>query len=689
MKKLITLSTFIFISFSLFAQDILHCGTDEMRIATLKKSPAITKAVIDRENKLEEFTKNFISEKELRGGSTDTALYTIPVVFHIIHNYGNENISNEQVYDAIDVLNKTFRKQRADTADIVADFKPIHSDTRIEFRLVKKDPQGNCHSGINRIASYLSEAGQHDVKSLVQWDPSKYLNVYVVKNAAGLAGHAIFPSDADTIPAWDGIVISHNYVGSIGTSNPTRSVVLAHECGHYLNLQHIWGGNNVPGYYFLPCADPNHDCNIDDGVADTPPTIGWQSCNLSGSSCGNTVDNVQNVMDYSYCNIMFTEGQKNRMQAALNSTIGNRNNLWQPANLIAAGIYDEPFLCAADFSSNKKVVCPGGSITFNNESYQPEFDSLLWTFQGGTPASSTAENPDVIYNLPGVYDVSLKVFLDNDSIFKTKVESIVVLSETNPATFPYSESFENMNSINENGWLQNSFDELNDWELSTQGFYSGSHAAMINNFNNMTDTKDELYSPLIDLSQTTETNISFKYAFARKTENANDELQLQINKNCSSFWFNRLTISDTILQTVSPQNTPFIPTNQNQWKQASTSIPSSYLVDDFRFRFVFNGRGGNNLFIDDINIDVTAGIDENYSKKGLKTFPNPTSGIVYIHLPKSEGNISEIKLTDTKGALIKSFSPYQSVDLSFILPGIYFLSAETEKDVFRQIIIKY
>ena len=54
-------------------------------------------------------------------------------------------------------------------------------------------------------------------------------------------------------------------------------------------------------------------------VDDTPLTIGWSSCNLGGTSCG-SLDNVQNYMDYAYCALMFTEGQKTRMHACLNSS---------------------------------------------------------------------------------------------------------------------------------------------------------------------------------------------------------------------------------------------------------------------------------------------------------------------------------------------------------------------------------
>jgi PKD repeat protein len=672
-----------------FAQQSMNCGTDELRISNLKHNPELAKAVIEREKELEIFTLEFIAAKTEKDITTDTALYVIPVVFHIIHNYGNENIANEQIYSAIDMLNKTFRKQRDDTASIVEIFKPLHADTRIEFRLAKRDPNGNCHSGINRIASSLSETGDHAVKNLVHWNPANYLNVYVVKNAAGLAGHAIFPSDADTVPEWDGIVLSHNYVGTIGTSDLIRSVAFAHECGHYLNLQHIWGGNNVPGYYFLPCADPNHDCNIDDGVDDTPRTIGWQSCNLSGASCNSPLDNVQNVMDYSYCNIMFTTGQKDRMQAALNSPIGNRNNLWQPANLIATGVYDAPVLCGADFSSSKKVVCPGGTITFNNESYHAPFDSVLWTFIGGTPASSSAEEPEVAYNSEGVYDLSLTVYANGSSVSETKSNFISVLPETGATAFPFSESFESATTLNETGWYGVGYDNYNNWQSLNNVSYNGMRSAMISNVVNTEDTKDELYSPLINLSQVTETNISFKYAFAGKTDSINDELLLQINKGCSNFWLTKLTLAESELETSTPLISPFYPTTQQQWKQGVTNIPSSYFVDDFRFRFVFNGRGGNNIFIDDINIDVAAGVEENsFEDNSLKLFPNPTTGKINLVLPANTGNIKEVKLLDSKGSLVAVFNNTRTVDISTLSSGLYFVIAETENGFYRQRIVK-
>lgn len=630
MNKIIFTLTFALVSTIAFSQtNLLYCGADEMRINTLKQNPEIAKAVIKREAQLENFTQTFVqnfqANKQAQKTTTTSATYIIPIVFHVIHNYGSENISDAQLKDGIDMLNKTFRKQRADTASIVPAFKGIHADCDIEFRLAQKDPNGNCHSGINRIASSLTNLGQHDVKNLIHWPPTKYLNVYVVANIPNLAGHCVLPADADTIPLWDGIVLAHNYVGTIGTSNLTQSVAFAHECGHYLNLLHIWGGNNVPGFYYYPCAVATKDCSIDDLVADTPPTIGWQTCNLSGASCGNVVDNVQNAMDYSYCNIMFTQGQKARMQACLNSPIAGRNNLWQTANLIATGVYTTAPLCKADFVSNKKVICQTNQVVFTNTSYNGNITSYAWKFEGGSPATSSIANPTVTYASVGSYSVELKVKIGIDSAIVTKQNFIAVQTATGLG-YTYTEGFETVTTLNGSEWLTNNLDTSTTWQLTNMAFASGSKAIMINNFSSTLDGKDELYSRAINLTGASTLNVSFKYAFARKDTSNKDQLQLFGVMNCNGTAFVRFSAIGSALETAPVKTAAFYPASASEWKSVTATLPSVLFTSGFRLKFVFSRHGGNNIFIDDINIAIDAGIrDVTEDVSLLSLYPNPSN----------------------------------------------------------------
>ncbi|MCF8465235.1 MAG: T9SS type A sorting domain-containing protein [Flavobacteriales bacterium] len=683
MKQLLPL--LLLVTFSSQAQNLLHCGADEIRIQTLQANPKIAQAVVERDAELDAFTIEY-ALRQAQGSPRGGQLYTIPVVFHVIHKFGNENISREQILDGLRILNETFRKTREDTADIHPDFKPIHADTEIEFALATKDPEGNCHSGINRIASDLTNSGDHRVKDLVHWNPSMYLNVYVVSNAAGLAGHCVWPADADTIPAWDGIVIAHSYVGTIGTSDLTRSVAFAHECGHYLNLHHIWGGNNVPNFYYLPVGQASN-CGEDDLVDDTPNTIGWSTCNLNAASCGNARDNVQNAMDYSYCNIMFTEGQKTRMRAALNSPIANRHNLWTPANLIATGVTPQAGLCAADFEADQTFFCGpnGGAVTFTNTSYHGETDSVYWEFPGGDSPFSLMEEPIVVYYQPGSFDVSLTVYSNGNSATVTKENYITLLSDSS-WSYPFSDSFENNPLSINNKWHANAASEDSFWAENQLAASSGTQSLLVNNWLVNRLTINELYGPPIDLSGATQMKLAFKYAYAASELAATgSKLLVQVSRNCETNWSTRLSLTGAGLETADPQTAPFVPT-ELQWNQEVVNIPSTYLEDGFRFRFSFTSNGNNRLFLDDINIDLTAGIEDSWlTASHISIYPNPTSELLNVNFTLPKAADVAFSIVDVLGKTListpeKDFTLGTNtvqLDVNELASGVYFLRLES------------
>ncbi|MCL4103839.1 UNVERIFIED_CONTAM: hypothetical protein GTU68_029156 [Idotea baltica] len=63
---------------------------------------------------------------------------------------------------------------------------------------------------------------------------------------------------------------------------------------------------------------------------------------------------------------------------------------------------------SAVFTEDFSQVCPGGQVQFTDQSTNMP-TSWEWTFQGGTPATSTQQNPLVTYANPGNYDVTLIV----------------------------------------------------------------------------------------------------------------------------------------------------------------------------------------------------------------------------------------------------------------------------------------
>lgn len=79
-----------------------------------------------------------------------------------------------------------------------------------------------------------------------------------------------------------------------------------------------------------------------------------------------------------------------------------------------------------NFSSDATAICSGGSIQFTDQSSNNP-NLWLWQFPGGTPTTSTAQNPSVTYNTPGTYSVSSEVSNSDGSSILTKTGFIEVI----------------------------------------------------------------------------------------------------------------------------------------------------------------------------------------------------------------------------------------------------------------------
>jgi hypothetical protein len=267
--------------------------------------------------------------------SVNRAVYTIPVVVHVIHKGeaigSGTNISAAQIQSAINNMNAAF----SNTSTPFTTYTGV--DTEIQFCLAQRDPSNNPHSGINRVngtsvtgynADGITSTNELDVKALSNWNKNNYYNIWVVSEidgnnaGAGTQGYAYFPGAPN---GTDGTVILYNAMGydpdgSSGynlKSYTRRNTTLVHEVGHAMNLYHTFEGDGTGG-----TCPTNTDCATQgDRVCDTPPHRRSDSdCITAGTDCGsNRSDFVHNFMDYSsdVCQTEFTAGQRDRMRAAI------------------------------------------------------------------------------------------------------------------------------------------------------------------------------------------------------------------------------------------------------------------------------------------------------------------------------------------------------------------------------------
>jgi hypothetical protein len=300
MKGTLLILFFLCIHLAIMAQ---LCGTDEQHNKLWQTDTSYRQKLQKIQQEVSKILQQYRSQK------TNDAIYSIPVVVHII-NLGEpvgtgSNITDTQVQSAINGMNQRF-----------ANSTGAGVNAEINFCLATRDPNGCSTTGIVRVngaavTGYQANgvdrnncggANEYLIKNLSKWPVSDYYNIWVVTQICGVAGFAYYP----TGDSYDGTMIAYNYMNA---SLPT----LAHEVAHGFYLAHTFNGENNG---FCPT---DNDCMLEgDWICDTPPHRSTDCGTGNPCSVSGVWDNSRkNYMSYCSAPDRFTAGQKARMRATL------------------------------------------------------------------------------------------------------------------------------------------------------------------------------------------------------------------------------------------------------------------------------------------------------------------------------------------------------------------------------------
>ena len=641
---------------------------------------------------------------------------TIPVVVHVVYFSNPSNISTAQVQSQIQVLNEDFGRTNADAVNTPAPFAAVAANTGIQFCLAQRDPNGNPSTGIERRQTTVTSFQADDAVKFYSsggldiWDPTRYLNIWVCDfGNSGLLGYGEFPTGSPSNTY--GVVIQYNAFGNTGNVQAPYDLgrTTTHEFSHCFNLYHIWGddGNACTGTDY--CADTPNQAGSTFGCYTFPHT---DACTPTGNGIM-----FENYMDYSddVCLNLFTQNQSTRMNAVLATT---------PYNALASSNGCQPVVLTNDDAAIITITTPNGnicstsftpvvvlknwganSLTSCTISYQVDANTpstFNWT---GNLASlaTTSVTLSGMTTTTGAHTFTASTSLPNgnsDSQPGNDATTSNFSVFTSGAPLPYFEGFESPTFV-PTGWTLVNPDNATTWARTTQAFKSGVASAYMDNYNYQSGVgqADDMIVKPLDLSSVSNPVMTFEWAYTYYTDNSGtytDTLGIYISTDCGTTWTQLFKQGGAQFITATPvpnSNNEFIPTS-SQWGFKLISLSGYQSAANAMIKFRNISGYGDQMYIDNINILNSNGVNDMDMNSLVAVYPNPSSGQLFVGMNFTSQENVTVRLHDVLGRTVAEMKKNNVLeenfkfDLSKEMNGVYFVEVITGKgSMIRKVVL--
>ncbi len=353
---------------------------------------------------------------------------------------------------------------------------------------------------------------------------------------------------------------------------------------------------------------------------------------------------------------------------------------------------EEGLLPSVSFTADRTTQCSGLPVYFYDESEGCP-SSWTWSFQPddvtyleGTDENSP--NPVVAFGGIGEYNVSLEVGNSSGQSQLTKEGYIAIGGEF----LPFIQSFDG-ESFAAMGWEIENPDQSKTWELTdvetSQGVIGGVSWMNIFNYPNFGE-RDYMISPVLNFSGFDNVYLGFEYAYAERYA-PSDSLIVSISNDCGTTWtriYANGPDGSGAFSTAEPSTSYFEPEATTDWCVAGYG-PDCPKIDisewagdaNIKIRFEAYSRYGNNLYVNNVEVSNTVGLEDNQAEieTGFIIYPNPAQDVLNVVLYEEGRN--NIEILDIQGRQIKLVSPENNrirIDISDLNKGVYLVKVGNE-----------
>jgi hypothetical protein len=151
-------------------------------------------------------------------------------------------------------------------------------------------------------------------------------------------------------------------------------------------------------------------------------------------------------------------------------------------------------------------------------------------------------------------------------------------------------------------------------------------------------------------TQIVEPRFRFKSAFATKTGSSSDNLKVYFSSDCGNTWILRYSKTGEAPASIAPTSIPINLIHESMWQEWELSVPELFAQsENFRVKFVYTTGGGNDFYLDDINIMGLSSVSETEQLSTVRVYPNPVSDVLNFDLTPMTAEPVYISLYDITG----------------------------------------